>query len=56
MMDVSVDVGFDLRTLHQLLPERLRVFQSAGEVQWIAAETRIVMGKKQRGFVCMFIQ
>ncbi len=43
IMDVSVDVGFDPLPRSDDFPEFLRVDQTAGKVQWITAETWIVV-------------
>ena len=43
IVNVSVHVRLNLRSSHQKIPEFLRVDQSARKVQWVAAQTWIVV-------------
>ena len=56
VMNVAVDVGFDVFSLGDGLPEWFRVFEAAGEVYRITPEAWIVMGEEKRGLVRMLIE
>ena len=51
IVNVSMDIGFDMLSLRDHVPEFLRVDQTAWEVDGIAAQTRVMMRDNDRSFV-----
>ena len=56
MMDVPVEVGFDMRMGDEHFPESVRIFQATRKMGRITTQTRIVVGKNERGFVGVIVQ